>query len=78
MRLKAEMAVIASACAACCVPLVVAAAALVPPVVVAGAAAIAVGAGVAGLARWRGRDSGQPATAPRFPDDRRVTDYDRA
>lgn len=64
MNLKPEAVVVAAACAACCAPLIVAAAAVAPPVVVVGAAATAVGAGLAGLSRWRLHVGGRPTAGP--------------
>jgi hypothetical protein len=54
MKATREVAVLVAACAACCAPLIAGAAAIVaPPVLVAGGAAVAVGAGLARVARRR-------------------------
>ena len=54
MKATREVAVLVAACAACCAPLIVGVAAIVaPPVLVAGGAAVAVGAGLARVARRR-------------------------
>lgn len=73
MKIRTDAAAVAAACAVCCAPLVVAAAAVVPPGVVAGAAATAVGAGIAGLVRRRGRSTGQRASRRAPGDDAGLT-----
>ena len=54
MKATGGAAVLVAACIACCAPLIAGAAAVVaPPVLLAGGAAVAVGTGLAGLARRR-------------------------
>ena len=69
MKANREVAVLVAACAACCAPLIAGAAAVVaPPVLVAGGAAVAVGAGLARVARRRqGASQGDTEAATDLP-----------
>lgn len=63
-----EAAILVAACAVCCAPLIGAAAAVAPPILLAGGAAVAIGAGLAQVARRRkGSADGERADPPPTP-----------